>query len=495
MLNDTAVRSEAERAAASRAATLRREELRIGGERIATARSREVLNPYTRAVVGTVAQASVAEVRRALDLARAFRSSLTRYERYRICYQTAAALRARQEEIADLITAESGLCKKDSVYEVGRACDVFTFAGNAALQDDGQVFSCDLTAHGKRRKVYTLREPLLGAMVAITPFNHPLNQVAHKVAPSIATNNRMVLKPSEKTPLTALLLADILYEAGLPPPMLSVLTGEPQEIADELLTHPDVDLITFTGGVAVGKYIAAKAVYKRQVLELGGNDPLIVMEDADLEEAATLAAAGSYKNSGQRCTAIKRMLVQESVAARFTELLVEKTRAVRCGDPMDPATDMGTVIDEAAACSFEEKVNEAVAQGARLLYGNIRQGALYSPTVLDRVDPKMRVVMHETFGPVSPVVTFSTIEQAIRIANSTAYGLSSAVCTNRLDYITRFVAELNVGSVNVREVPGYRLELTPFGGIKDSGLGYKEGVQEAMKSFTNLKTYSLPWMA
>jgi phosphonoacetaldehyde dehydrogenase len=455
----------------------------------------EVFNPYTGALVGSVAQASAAEVRRALALARAFRSPLTRYERYRICYQTAAALRARTEEIANLITAESGLCRKDSIYEVGRACDVFIFAGNAALQDDGQIFSCDLTAHGKRRKVYTLREPLLGVIAAITPFNHPLNQVAHKVAPSIASNNRMVLKPSEKTPLSALLLADILYEAGLPPQMFSVLTGDPKEIADELLTHPDVDLITFTGGIAVGKYIAAKAVYKRQVLELGGNDPLIVMEDADLEEAATLAAAGSYRNSGQRCTAIKRMLAQESVAGRFTELLLEKSRALKYGDPMDPDTDMGTVIDEAAARSFEEKVNEAVAQGARLLYGNIRAGALYSPTVLDRVDPQMRVVREETFGPVSPVITFRTIDDAIRISNSTVYGLSAAVCTNRLDYITRCVTELNVGSVNVREVPGYRLELTPFGGVKDSGLGYKEGVQEAMKSFTNLKTYSLPWTA
>jgi len=247
--------------------------------------------------------------------------------------------------------------------------------------------------------------------------------------------------------------------------------------------------------VAVGKYIAGKAVYKRQVLELGGNDPLIVMEDADLEEAATLAAAGSYKNSGQRCTAIKRMLIQESVTERFVELLLEKSRAVRYGDPMDPNTDMGTVIDEAAARSFEERVNEAVAQGARLLYGNIRQGALYSPTVLDRVDPQTRLVRQETFGPVSPVMGFRTIDDAIRIANSTVYGLSSAVCTNRLDYITRFVSELNVGSVNVREVPGYRLELTPFGGIKDSGLGYKEGVQEALRSFTNIKTYSLPWLA
>ena len=473
---------------------LKAETLRLAGEHVATARSSEVFNPYTRACVARVAMAGIEDVRRAIGTAKAFRSTLTRYDRYRICYRTAEILRARTEELANLITAESGLCKKDSVYEVGRACDVFVFAGNAALQDDGQIFSCDLTAHGKKRKVYTLREPLLGVISAITPFNHPLNQVAHKVAPSIASNNRMVLKPSEKTPLTALKLADILYEAGLPPAMFSVLTGDPQEIADELLTHPDVDLITFTGGVAVGKYIAAKAVYKRQVLELGGNDPLIVMEDADIEEAATLAAAGSYKNSGQRCTAIKRMLVQESVAQRFTELLVEKSRAVRYGDPMDPATDMGTVIDEPAARSFEERVNAAVAGGARLCYGNIRDGALYSPTVIDRVDPAMTVVRQETFGPVSPVMSFRTIDEAIRLANSTAYGLSSAVCTNRLDYITRFVAELNVGSVNVREVPGYRLELTPFGGIKDSGLGYKEGVQEAIRSFTNTKTYSLPWL-
>jgi aldehyde dehydrogenase (NAD+) len=473
---------------------VRRESLRIGGARVATERSSEVFNPYTRALVGTVAVAAVAEVRRAIEIAKAFRSRLTRYERYRICYQTAEALRARTEEIANLITAESGLCKKDSTYEVGRACDVFIFAGNAALQDDGQIFSCDLTAHGKRRKVYTLREPLLGVISAITPFNHPLNQVAHKVAPSIATNNRMVLKPSEKTPLSALLLADVLYEAGLPPQMFNVLTGDPKEIADEMLTHADVDLITFTGSVAVGKYIAAKAVYKRQVLELGGNDPLIVMEDADLEEAATLAAMGSYKNSGQRCTAIKRMLVQETVAERFIELLLEKTRAIHYGDPTDPKTDMGTVIDEAAARSFEAKVNDAVAHGARLLYGNIRAGALYSPTVLDRVDPDMAVVKQETFGPVSPVISFRTIDDAIRISNSTVYGLSSAVCTNRLDYITRFISELNVGSVNVREVPGYRLELTPFGGIKDSGLGYKEGVQEAIRSFTNIKTYSLPWL-
>lgn len=473
--------------------SVRTESLRIAGEKVAGDRHFEVRYPYTGEVVAVVPSASAAEVRRAIDIGAEFRSSLTRHDRYRILMKAAEIVAKRRDEIARLITLESGLCLKDTLYEVGRASDVLLFSANQALVDDGQVFSCDVTPHGRKRKVYTMREPLLGVITAITPFNHPLNQVIHKIAPAVATNNRVVLKPSEKTPLAAYVLADILYEAGLPPPMLSIITGDPREIADELLTNPQVDMVTFTGGVAVGKAIATKAVYKRQVLELGGNDPIIVMEDADLEEAATLAASGSYKNSGQRCTAVKRMLVQRRVADRFVELLLEKTRAVKYGDPLDPSTDMGTVIDEPAAMQFEQRVNAAVAQGAKLLAGNRRMGALYSPTVVDHVTPDMTLVKQETFGPVSPVIRFDTIDEAIGIANSTAYGLSSAVCTNRLDYITRFVTELQVGTVNVREVPGYRLELTPFGGIKDSGLGYKEGVLEAMKSFTNTKTYSLPW--
>jgi aldehyde dehydrogenase (NAD+) len=470
-----------------------RESLRIAGEKVSHDRVIEIRHPYSGELAGTVPKATPGDVKRALRIARSFRSALTRHDRYQILMKAGAIIASRRDDLAHLITLESGLCLKDSHYEVGRASDVLLFAANQALVDDGEVFSCDLTSHGKSRKVYTLKEPLLGAITAITPFNHPLNQVIHKVAPAVATNNRVVLKPSEKTPLTAFALADILYEAGLPPEMLSVLTGDPAEIADELLTSADVDLVTFTGGVSIGKYIAARAVYKRQVLELGGNDPIIVLEDADLDEAATLAASGSYKNSGQRCTAVKRMLVQETVADRFVELLVEKTRAVKYGDPFDPMMDMGTVIDEASARRFEAVVDQAVAGGARLLMGNVRHGALYSPTVLDGITPDMTVVRHETFGPVSPVIRFKTVDEAIRIANGTAYGLSSSLCTNRIDLITRFVRELQVGSVNVREVPGYRLEMTPFGGIKDSGLGYKEGVLEAMKSFCNTKTYSLPW--
>ena len=472
----------------------RREAMRIGGELVHRDRVIEVFNPYTEQLIGTVPKATVEDVKRAFAIAKGFRSKLTRFDRAAVLNKAAAIVRTRTVELSDLITAESGLCKKDSLYEIGRVSDVLLFGASECLKDDGQIFSCDLTPHGKKRRVYTQRDPLLGVISAITPFNHPMNQVAHKVVPSIATNNRMVLKPSEKVPLSALLFADLLYEAGLPPEMLAVVTGDPREIADELITNPQVDLVSFTGGVAIGKAIALKAGYKRIVLELGGNDPIIVMDDADLDEASTLAVQGSYKNSGQRCTAVKRLLVHQAVAARFTDLVVDKTRAWAFGDPADMRNDMGTVIDEAAARLFEARVGEAVTQGATLLTGNHRDGALYSPTVLANVRPDMTVAREETFGPVSPIITFATIDEAIAIANGTAYGLSSSVCTNRLDHITRFIKELHVGSVNVREVPGYRLELTPFGGIKDSGLGYKEGVQEAVKSFTNIKTYSLPWV-
>jgi aldehyde dehydrogenase (NAD+) len=473
----------------------RQEKMRVAGEKIDGGSGIfEVHNPYTGAIVGTVPKASVADIRRAFDIAAKYHSKLTRHDRAKILKRAAELLDKRRDEISDLITAESGLSKKDTLYEVGRAFDVFNLAGHACLTDDSQIFPCDISPHGKQRRIYTQREPLR-AISAITPFNHPLNQVAHKIAPSIATNNKMVLKPSEKTPLTALLLADVLYEAGLPPEMFSVVTGSPREIADELLTNEHVDLITFTGGVSVGKYIAAHMGYRRAVLELGGNDPLIVMEDADIEEAATLAVAGSYKNSGQRCTAVKRMIVQKDVADRFVEKLLAKTKAIEYGDPADPKTDMGTVIDEAAAKTFERRVNDAIEKGGKLLYGHERHGALYAPTVVDHVKPDWELVKEETFGPVSPVIRVADIDEAIRVSNSTAYGLSSGVCTNRLDYITRFVNELDVGTVNVREVPGYRIEWSPFGGIKDSGLGVKEGVIEAMKSFTHVKTYSLPWPA
>ncbi|MEK9753514.1 MAG: phosphonoacetaldehyde dehydrogenase [Rhodospirillaceae bacterium] len=470
------------------------ETMRIGGKRVEGAHGRiDVLNPYNNQVVGTVPRASAEQVAEAFRIAADYKPSLTRYERQQILKKTAELIVERRDEISDVITAECGLSKKDSLYETGRSFDVFSLTANLCILDDGEIFSCDLTPHGQKRKIFTQRHPLQGVISAITPFNHPLNMVAHKVAPSIATNNRMVCKPTELTPLTCLTLADILYEAGLPPEMFQVVTGLPADIGDAMITDPNIDLITFTGGVPVGKMIAEKAGYKRTVLELGGNAPLIVMEDADLDRAATLAVGGATKNSGQRCTAVKRILVVESVADKFAELVTEKAKKLKYGDPTDPTTDIGTVITENAAKTFQRRVVDAVKLGAKLLHGNNREGAVYPPTVVDHVPWNCELVMEETFGPAIPIVRIKDIDDAIRVANGTNFGLSSGVCTNNLDYITRFIAELNHGTVNIWEVPGYRIEMSPFGGIKDSGNGYKEGVIEAMKSFTNVKTFSLPW--
>ena len=471
---------------------IRHEGMRIGGEVVFADKVVEVRYPYTNEVIGTVPAGTAEHAAKAFEIAAAYQAKLTRYERSQILTRAGELIGEKREYLAKWLTLELGICHQHAIYETKRAQDVYQFAAMQSMNDDGEIFSCDLTHNGKARKIYTKREPVR-AISAITPFNHPLNMVSHKIAPSIATNNRMVCKPTELTPLTALLLADVLYEAGLPPEMFNVVTGMPSKIGDSMITDPNIDLITFTGGVPVGKMIADKAGYKRCVLELGGNAPFIVMEDADIERAATMAVAGATKNSGQRCTAVKRILVQESIADAFAKACVEKAKKLKAGNPTDPDTDIGTVITEKAAMTFQRRVVDAVAAGATLLYGNDRVGAVFPPTVVDHVRPEMELVTEETFGPAIPIMRFKDIDDAISIANGTNFGLSSGVATNRFDYITRFINELQHGTVNIWEVPGYRIEMSPFGGIKDSGLGYKEGVIEAMKSFTNVKTFSMPW--
>ncbi|MES2435173.1 MAG: phosphonoacetaldehyde dehydrogenase [Pseudomonadota bacterium] len=475
---------------------IRHESMRIAGRKVDTVDRVPVHYPWTDELIGTVPAGNAEHAREAFAIASAYQPTLTRYERQKILLNIARIISERKAELAPIITAELGISLADALYECGRAYDVYTLAGQMCIHDDGEIFSCDLTPHGKQRKIFTTREPLR-AISAITPFNHPLNMVSHKIAPAIATNNCIVVKPTELTPLTALWLADAIYEAGLPPQMLSVLTGWPADIGDEMITNPDFDLITFTGGVPVGKMIAAKAVYKRQVLELGGNDPLIIcndLSDADLAKAADLAVAGATKNSGQRCTAVKRILVQESVADRFVPMVLERAKALRFGDPMDPATELGCVVHARAAEVFENRVHLAEAEGAKILYHPGRKGALLPPIVVDHVRHESELVMEETFGPIIPIVRVPDDDvETMRISNSTAFGLSSGVCTNDFRRMQSYIKGLVVGTVNIWEVPGYRIEMSPFGGIKDSGNGYKEGVIEAMKSFTNVKTFSLPW--
>lgn len=475
---------------------MRHESMRIAGRKVDSKDRIPVFYPYTGEQIGSVPAGKAEHAREAFSIAAAYQPTLTRYERQKILLNVAKIINERKAELAPIITAELGISLADALYECGRAYDVYTLAGQMCIHDDGEIFSCDLTPHGKARKIFTTREPLR-AISAITPFNHPLNMISHKIAPAIATNNCIVCKPTELTPLTAIWLADAIYEAGLPPQMLSVVTGWPADIGNEMVTNPDFDLITFTGGIPVGKMIAANAVYKRQVLELGGNDPLIIcsdLSDADLARAADLAVAGATKNSGQRCTAVKRILCQESVADRFVPLVLERARKLRFGDPMDPATELGTVVHARAAELFEKRVHEAEAQGATVLYNPGRRGALLPPIVVDHVHHESALVMEETFGPIIPVVRVSDDDvETMRISNATAYGLSSGVCTNDYRRMQAYIRGLNVGTVNIWEVPGYRIEMSPFGGIKDSGNGYKEGVIEAMKSYTNVKTFSLPW--
>ena len=475
---------------------IKNESMRIAGKKVDAEKVIEVEYPYTKEIVGTVPAGNAEHAKKALDIAANYTPKLTRYERQKILQKTAEKLVEKKEEISNVITHELGISKQDSLYEVGRAFDVFSLTAQLCIYDDGEIFSCDLTPHGKARKIFTVREPLK-SISAITPFNHPLNMVAHKIAPSIATNNCTVCKQTELTPMTALLLADVLYEAGLPPEMFSVVTGWPDDIGLEMIKNPNIDLITFTGSVGVGKYIAEQAGYKRTVLELGGNDPLIILNDLnddDLKKAAELAVAGATKNSGQRCTAVKRILCQNKVADRFVEMVLDRAKKIKFGDPMDLATELGTVVNAQAAELFDKRVSMAADEGAKILYHPGTKGALLPPIVIDHVNAKNELVMEETFGPVIPIIRVpDEDDEVIKISNSTAFGLSSGVCTNNFMRAKKYIQNLNVGTVNIWEVPGYRIEMSPFGGIKDSGLGYKEGVIEAMKSFTNVKTFSLPW--
>jgi putative phosphonoacetaldehyde dehydrogenase len=464
----------------------------VGGEEVRGEASFAVHFPYAGEQIGRAPLLDRGQVDRALSLAGSCRIQLDRHGRAQVLERIAERIAREGEELAQLITWESGLSLRDTEHEVRRAIDVFRFAAMEALRDDGAVFACDTSANGRPRRAYTVREPVR-LVAAITPFNHPLNQVAHKVAPAIAAAAPMVVKPSEKTPLAGLWLGQAILDAGWPADALAVITGDRAEILDAMLAHPAVEVVSFTGSVAVGHEIARRLGYRRAVLELGGNDPLIVLRDADLDGAAALAVAGATRNSGQRCTSVKRVIVEAKVADELAERIEALTDELVVGDPFDESTDVGTLIDEDAATLVERRVTAASADGARLRRGGARVGALLDPPVVDHVPPATELVREETFGPAIPIIRVADLDEALAVANGTAFGLSAGVVSNDLNAITRCVRELRCGTVNVNEVPGYRTELTPFGGVKDSGLGVKEGVVEAMRAMTTTKLFTLPW--
>jgi phosphonoacetaldehyde dehydrogenase len=451
----------------------------------------DVLNPYHGKIVGKAPIASAGQINEALDAAYNCQPNLSKTEREDILRRLATKMLDNQEELSDLITAELGVSKKASLYEACRAYNVFMMAAKAVEATDE-----DLTAKyedkSAKAKLRVISEPYR-LVVGITPFNHPLNQVAHKVAPAIAAGAPIVIKPSEKTPLTALKLGKLIQEL-VPPGMVNIVTGyPPKEIVDQLVTHPLVDLVSFTGGVDVGKYICRTMANEgkeltKTVLELGGNAALTILEDADLNLAARIAL-GAFDNSGQRCTAIKRIFVHENIADNFAEKFVNLTAKIIYGDPTNPDTEMGTVVNEEAAEEMQRRVNVAIEEGAELLYGNVREGALYSPTIIDYVNSHSEVVTKETFGPVAPIIRIKSEQEAIDIINSSSYKLAGAVITRSRGKAEKFATETGVGQFNWNGKPGYRTEQAPFGGFGDSGNGEKEGVICAIEGMKKMRTF------
>ena len=455
----------------------------------------DVINPYTQKVVGSVPISTSEQIEEALRLSHETRSELRAEERVSLLEKTALLLRKRKKEFAELITHESGLCLKDTLHEVDRVADVALFAAKAAesIEKDTTV-NYIFGSQERRPKLKVITEPF-DLVVAITPFNHPLNQVAHKVFPAVAAGTCVVLKPSEKTPLSAIKLGELLLEVGLEKNMLNIVTGIPASaIVDQMVTSPRVDMVTFTGGLQVGLYIKKKMVnscntLKRYVPELGGCSSLIVHEDADIVQSVKVAASGCFKNSGQRCTAIRRVIVHEAISDQFCEMIVEEAQNIKYGNPYDMETDMGTVISEQAAEMIEKRVNDAICDGAKLIVGNIREDTLYSPTVLDKVNINSELVSEETFGPVCPIIRVRDIDEAIKLANRTNYRLAGAIMTQSREVAEKVSNALIVGQFNWNNTPSYRTESAPFGGFKDSGNGEKEGVVLATQGMRRIRTF------
>ncbi len=461
----------------------------VGGTWRSGSAELEVRDPYSGAVVGCAADGDPRDMVEAVQLAAANRWTLRPHQRRAILEGAADGLLADSEGFATSIRLESGMAHTAALREVDQAAALLrtTAAEMSGLRGGSMV--TDVVPGAPPRHAMTLLEPV-GVVLAVTPFNRPLNQVVVKLAPAIATNNSVVLKPSEKAPLTAIKFVELLLEVGLPAAMVSVVTGSPAPLVEAALGTGLVDMVTFTGSSAVGRSIAARAPMCRLAMELGDVGALVVLEDADLPAAAAAAAKGSFDSAGQSCRGVKRILVARPVAAQFTELLVERAGLIRVGDPADPATDMGTLISDAAARTVEDRVREAMDAGARLLLGGRRSGAQYWPTVLDRVPAESSLVAEETFGPVAPVLEVAGAEDAVAMVNAGPFGLQTGVFSRDHQTLMRMAEDLRVGTVVLNDGPQFSSPAIPFGGVKHSGLG-REGARWAMEAMCVTKTVVL----
>ena len=460
----------------------------IDGEFIDKNEHYDVTNPYDGELIDTIPIADKGDVNKAIDAARKAQKSLNSLSSKQVSenlFSACEELSSCADEIARLIVLEAGKPYKAAVAEVNRSIETLRFTSEEAKRIYGESIPLDATGSADERFMAFTQKIPLGVVAAITPFNFPVNLALHKIAPAIAAKNAVVMKPSKEAPLAALRLAEIInnhFDDGV----INAVTGYGSEIGDALIYSPDIAKISFTGSVATGMYIASHAASKKLTLELGGNDPLIVLEDANIEKAVDEAVTGAFTFSGQICCGVKRIILDNKVADEFIELFIEKTSALKIGNPMDESTDIGPVINKEAALNIEEVVNNSIRDGAELLLGGGRTDCIIEPTILDNVDMSMEVVAYETFGPVAPILRVDGLDEAIGVANNTQYGLQAGVFTENVHSALRCANEIEAGTVYVNKAPNYRVDSMPFGGFKSSGVG-KEGIKYAIEDMCRTK--------
>jgi acyl-CoA reductase-like NAD-dependent aldehyde dehydrogenase len=461
----------------------------VGGEWRDAEAEDEVTSPWSGEVVDTVPRASAADADRALaaavEGARAMRR-LSAHERQTILNRAADLVAGAVEELAVTISREEGKPLAESRGEAGRIPDLIRLSASEGARMHGETLPVDSAPNASDKLGFTLRQPC-GVVVAITPFNYPLLLVVHKVAPALASGNAVVLKPAQQTPLAALALTRLLLEAGLPEHALQCLTGSGAELGPALCADPRVRKISFTGSTAVGREIARVAGVKRLSLELGASCPLIVLPDADLEQVAQATATGGYVNAGQVCISVQRVLVSRSVYGDFLDALTPRVEAIRVGDPLEDDTALAALISEHEARRVENVIRDAVANGARLVTGGARDGAVVRPAVVADVRPEMAIARDELFGPAVAVTEIEDVDEAIAVANDSDYGLAAGIFTSDVTKALRFARDVECGNVMINATPLWRADAMPYGGVKGSGIG-KEGPRYAIEEMTELKT-------
>jgi acyl-CoA reductase-like NAD-dependent aldehyde dehydrogenase len=460
----------------------------VAGQWIDKPQKIEVLNPYDDSVIDTIPKADLNDVDRTLTAAEQgarVMAKLSSYERWKILKRAAEIIEARSEEIGRLISMEEGKVIGEGRAEALRAVETIMGSAEEAKRSHGETVPLDGDPAGGKRFGFTIRVPC-GVVVAISPFNFPLNLVCHKVGPAIAAGNAVVIKPATDTPLSALKLTAILLEAGLPPAGIQCLTGSGGEIGDALVSDRRVRKITFTGSRDIGERICKMAGIKKVTMELGSNSPIIVMPDADMEKVVAGVVATGYANAGQVCISTQRVLTAGKIYGDFLDALKPKVAALATGNQLDDKTKVGPMVRERDARRVEQWISEAVSTGARLVVGGERHGTIYAPTVVADVQPEMRISCDELFGPAVAVTPFNNIEDAIALANDSIYGLSAGIFTENLEWAMRFVREVHSGNLHVNWGPQWRADLMPYGGVKESGFG-KEGPRYAVEEMSELK--------